>query len=120
MSIEKLFSTKERVKVIKEVIYSESEFGVNEIARKLKLSKGLISKYFEILTKEDALKRRRNKFFVLNTSKVKAIKIMLNTLKINSRIFKKYKFVRAAGLYGRPSFLPLTALWLNNFVWGRG
>lgn len=49
MDIEKLFSMKERVKIPNFIIYSENEFGVNEIAKKLKLSKGLVSKYFEIL-----------------------------------------------------------------------
>ena len=52
MNIEKLFSTKERVKINKEIVYSGQLFGVNEVAKKLKLSKGLVSKYFEILVKE--------------------------------------------------------------------
>ncbi|MEW6063251.1 MAG: nucleotidyltransferase domain-containing protein [Nanoarchaeota archaeon] len=100
MNIEKLFSTKERVKIIKEIIYCEREFGVNEIARNLKISKGLVSKYFEILVKEGVSKRSGNKFYVLDNLKVRAIKIMLNLLKIDPKIFRKYKFVKSAGLYG--------------------
>lgn len=100
MNIEKLLSTRERVKIIKQIIYSEKEFGVNEIAKKLKLSKGLVSKYFEILAKEGVIKKRGNKFSNLTNSKVKAIRIMLNVLKINTKVFRKYKFVRSAGLYG--------------------
>ena len=38
------------------VIYSEEGFGVNETANELRLSKGLISKYFEILTREGLIK----------------------------------------------------------------
>jgi predicted nucleotidyltransferase len=100
MNAEKLFSTKERVKIIRGVIYSEEGFGVNETASELNLSKGLVSKYFEILAREGLIKRRGNRFFVLDNSKVKAVKIMLNVLNINPEIFKKYKFVKASGLYG--------------------
>lgn len=100
MNIEKLFSTKQRLKILRTVIYYEQGFGVNEIAKKLRLSKGLVSKYFEILAREGVVKKRKNGFFVLDNSKVKAIKIMLNITRINPRIFKKYRFVRAAGLYG--------------------
>ena len=100
MNAEKLFSTKERVKIIRGVIYSEEAFGVNETANRLKLSKGLVSKYFEILIREGLIKRKGNRLFVLDNSKVKAVKIMLNVLKINPEIFKKYKFVKASGLYG--------------------
>jgi len=100
MNAEKLFSTKERVRIMRGVIYSEEGFGVNETANKLRLSKGLISKYFEILTREGLIKRKGNRFFVLDNNKVKAVKIMLNILDINPEIFKKYKFVKASGLYG--------------------
>ena len=100
MNMEKIFSTKQRVKIIKEVIYSAQPFGVNEIAKKLKLSKGLVSKYFEILTKENLVKKNKNKFSVADNYKVKAVRIMLNILAVDPKVFKKHKFVRTAGLYG--------------------
>lgn len=56
MNAEKLFSTKERVRIMRGVIYSEEGFGVNETANELRLSKGLVSKYFEILTREGLIK----------------------------------------------------------------
>jgi predicted nucleotidyltransferase len=100
MNREKLFSTKERVKILKNILYLEYKFGVNEIARKLKLSKGLVSKYFEILSKEKILKKRDNKFQVADNYLVRALKIMFNLEKFDLRLFKKYKFVKAVGLYG--------------------
>lgn len=100
MNIEEILSTKERVKILSYIIYSEKKLRVNEIARKLKLSKGLVSKYFEILIRKLILKKIRGKFIVRNNSLVKSLRIMLNIQKINPKIFKKYKFVKAVGLYG--------------------
>jgi len=100
MNIEKIFSTKERVKICDEIIYYDAVFGVNEVAKKLGLSKGLASKYFEILTKEGVIRKKGKKFIVLSNSTVKALKIMLNIRKIKSGIFRRYTFVEAAGLYG--------------------
>lgn len=100
MNTEKLLSTKERVAILRNVIYSERQFGVNEIAAKLVLSKGLVSKYFEILEKENVLERKKGKFTVKNTSEVKALKILFNLQGIKTDIFKRNKFVKAVGLYG--------------------
>ncbi len=100
MNIDKIFSTRERLKILTAVIYSEGEFGVNETAKRLKLSKGLVSKYFGILEKEGIIGRKRNKFSVMDSGVVKGIKTMLNTLRIDPDIFRRYRFVRSAGLYG--------------------
>jgi predicted nucleotidyltransferase len=100
MNIEKLLSTKERVAILRNVIYWERQFGVNEIAGKTGLSKGLVSKYFEILEKENILARNKGKFIVRNTKEVKALKILFNVQGIKTDILKRHKFVKAAGLYG--------------------
>ena len=100
MNIAKLFSTEERVKILENVIFREREFGVNEIAKQLNLSKGLVSKYFEILVNECVLGRKRRKFYVQNNILVRSLKILFNLQKIDPKIFRKYKFVRAAGIYG--------------------
>lgn len=100
MNAEKLFSTKERVRIMSGVIYSEEGFGVNETANELRLSKRLVSKYFEILPREGLIKKKGNRFFVLDNNKVKAVKIMLNILNISPEIFKKYKFIKASRLLG--------------------
>ncbi len=101
MNIHELFSTRERIKILKHILYLEKDFGVNEIAKKLKISKGLVSKYFEILFKKGILKKSGKKFAVRRDNLlVKGIKIMLNLEKIDAKVFKKYKFVKAVGLYG--------------------
>lgn len=100
LNLEFVFSSRERVKVLKEIIYSEKEIGINEIAKKTKMSKGFISKYFDILAKEKVLSKKRMKFVVENNAKVKSLRVMLNILKIDIKVFKNYKFIKAAGLYG--------------------
>ena len=98
--MESIFSTRQRIKILEEVIFKTGSISVNNIAAKLKLSKGLVSKYFDILSKEGVLKRARDKFYVSNSSLVKAIKILLNIKRINTAIFKKYPFVESVGIYG--------------------
>lgn len=100
MNTEKLFSTRERITILRDVIFSETEFGVNEVAKRLSLSKGLVSKYLDTLVTENVLGRRHVKFVVKNTIETKSLKIILNLQGINTGIFRRYKFVEAAGLYG--------------------
>jgi len=100
VNIYRLFSTKERIDILKYIIYLEREFGVIETAKKLKISKGLVSKYFRILIDEKIIKRKGTKFLVTNHSLVKGIRIMFNLQNIEPKLFKKYNFVKAAGLYG--------------------
>ena len=98
MNLENVFSTEERVVIIKNILYLEREFGVNEIANKSKLSKGLVSKYFNILLKEVIIKKANRKFLVDDNTR--SLKILLNIQKIDINIFKRYDFVKAVGLYG--------------------
>ena len=50
-TMEEIFSTKERIRILKEVIFREGEIGVNEISKRVKLSKGLVSKFLKVLEK---------------------------------------------------------------------
>jgi len=100
MELHKIFSSRERIKILKNIIFREGEFGVNEIAKEVKLSKGLVSKYFDILVKEKILGKKKRKYYVKSNVPVKSLKILLNLTKIDPKIFKKYKFVKAAGIYG--------------------
>ena len=101
MNINNLFSSKERLKILKYIIYKERNITISQTAHKLKLSKGLVSKYFYILVKEKLLSRYNNNFIVKNNINTRILKIFLNfnTLTFMDT-FKKYKFVRGAGLYG--------------------
>jgi predicted nucleotidyltransferase len=98
--MESIFSTKQRITILQAIIFTTDNVSVNNIANKLKLSKGLVSKYFDILAKKGVLKREKGKLSVSDNSLVKAIKIFLNVGGIDPKIFKKYPFVTAAGLYG--------------------
>ncbi|MCK4852262.1 MAG: nucleotidyltransferase domain-containing protein, partial [Candidatus Omnitrophica bacterium] len=100
MNMELIFSTKERIKILKEVIFKTDSISVNKIAAKLKLSKGLISKYFDILTKGHILRKSKAGIFVSDRPITKSIKILLNITDININFFKKYPFVKSVGLYG--------------------
>src|SRR3989338_1677950 len=101
MNLSLLFSTSERIEILRAVVFLEKEFRVSETAKKLKVSKGLVSKYFGILMKEKLLSRKGgNKLIVENNVSVKSIKLVLNLLAVNMVSFKKFGFVKAAGLYG--------------------
>lgn len=95
-----LFSTTQRIKILHFVIFRTGSVSVNNIASQLRVSKGLVSKYFQILLKQKILKKEKGKLFVSETPIVKAVKILLNVKSIDIRIFSKYLFVTAAGLYG--------------------
>ena len=98
--MESLFSTSQRIKILGAVIFRTGSVSVNNIASQLGLSKGLVSKYFQILLKEQILKYEKGKLVVADNASVKAVKILLNLRRIDTRIFSKYPFVTAVGLYG--------------------
>ena len=47
MNIYNLLSTPQRIKILKKIIYSDYSITVNKAGRELKLSKGLVSKFFK-------------------------------------------------------------------------
>ncbi len=98
--MESIFSTKERIKILKTVIFSVQPISVNVLAARLKLSKGLVSKYLDVLLKEGIAKKSNGKYLIVNSPITKATKILLNITGIDAGIFKKFDFVEAAGLYG--------------------
>ena len=98
--MESIFSTKERIKVLKSIIFSERPISVNIIAARLKISKGLVSKYLDILSKEGIARKSNGKYLITNSVVTKAAKILLNMTGIDVKTFKKFDFVEAAGLYG--------------------
>jgi predicted nucleotidyltransferase len=98
--MEGIFSTKERIKILKAIIFRKGNLNVNNIANQLRLSKGLLSKYFDILVRKGILKKVNKKFSVADFSFVRAIRILFNVTDINPKVFKKYPFVKSVGLYG--------------------
>ena len=98
--MEKIFSTKQRIKILETIVFKTDNVSVNNIANQLKLSKGLVSKYFDILAKRGILKKVNGKLRITDSSPVKGIKILFNIKSIDLNIFKKSSFVRSVGLYG--------------------
>lgn len=98
--MESIFSTKERIKILKTVIFSVQPISVNVIAVKLKISKGLVSKYLDVLLREGIVKKSNGKYLIVDSPITKAAKILLNITSIDTSIFKKFDFVEAVGLYG--------------------
>ena len=94
-----IFSTKQRIKILKHIIYRTDVVGVNSTAAELKLSKGLVSKYFELLAKKGILEKRNTKYMIIASSLTRGIKILLNVDAVDLRPFKM-DFVKSVGLYG--------------------
>ena len=98
--MEKIFSTKQRIKILQAIIFKTGNISVNNTANQLRLSKGLVSKYFDILAKMGILRKINGKLRITDSSLVKGIKILLNIKNIDLNIFKRFPFVRSVGLYG--------------------
>lgn len=98
--MEDIFSTPQRIKILQAIICKTENLSVNNIANKLKVSKGLVSKYFDILVKMGILRKTGVKFFITDSPLIKGIRILLTTSGIDSKMFKKYSFVKSVGLYG--------------------
>jgi predicted nucleotidyltransferase len=98
--MQSIFSTKERIKILKTVIFSQEPISVNVIAARVKISKGLVSKYLNVLLKRGLTKKSDGKYIIVDSPITKAAKILLNIAGIDVGIFKKFGFVEAVGLYG--------------------
>ena len=98
--MQSIFSTKKRIKILRAVIFSKQPIGVNVVASTLKISKGLVSKYLDVLLREGIAKKSNGKYLIVDSPITKATKILLNITGIDTGIFKKFDFVEAVGLYG--------------------
>ncbi|MCD4669237.1 MAG: nucleotidyltransferase domain-containing protein [Actinomycetia bacterium] len=96
----RIFSTRQRVKILKSMIFNTEKISVNSTSRNTGLSKGLVSKYFKILTKLGVLTRTDGKLTVSDSSITKGIKILLNIESIDIQLFRNFPFVESVGLYG--------------------
>jgi predicted nucleotidyltransferase len=98
--VNKIFSTSERIKILSSIILNKNPLSVNSVACGLKLSKGLVSKYFDVLKNSGIVKRSNGKYLILDSGITKAIRILLVVSDIDISIFTKYNFVKSVGLYG--------------------
>lgn len=100
MNLGIILSTKERIEIARHIIYKDEPFGVSKTAEELNLSKGLVSKVFNALLRENLLKKEGSKFALQDNLNIKSIRLFLNLAFFDASVFKKYAFVKAAGLYG--------------------
>ncbi|MCK4399468.1 winged helix-turn-helix transcriptional regulator [Candidatus Bathyarchaeota archaeon] len=100
MNISMVFSTEQRVKILKHVIFETGTISVNEVSRETGTSKGLVSKYLNHLAEEGILIKCNNAYQVAQSPGTKAARILLSLNSIDTRNFKNHPVVRSAGLYG--------------------
>jgi len=100
MNISKLLSSRERENILSEVLFEEGEISVADVSRTLEISKGFVSKFFSILAAEKIVKKSKNKHIVLDTLKVRSLRILFNLKIFADFNFGKFPFVRGAGIYG--------------------
>jgi predicted nucleotidyltransferase len=100
MNIGLLLSTEERVNILRGIIYRNEQLSVGKVAKDTKLSKGLVSKYLNLLAKEGVLKRTTGKFQLQENLETKTLRIFLNLSYLHVDVLKRFKFVKSAGIYG--------------------
>lgn len=100
MNIDKLLSTKERIKLLSTVAYKRGPIRVNHLAKETALSRALASTYLDLLSREGILKRAKEGFFVMNSIGTRAIRLLLNLNRFDTAIFERHDFVKGAGVYG--------------------
>jgi len=100
MNINEVFSTQQRLTILKNIIFKDECIGVTETSRGSKISKGLVSKYLNLLVEENILEKNNSLFRVKNTTSTKALKILLTLTSINTDLFKENPVIQSAGIYG--------------------
>lgn len=78
MNISAIYSTDHRYKILYNIIFETDSIKVSHVARKTKTSKGLVSKYLNLLVENEVLTKLDGGFKVLNSPATKSIKILLN------------------------------------------
>ena len=107
MRFSEIFSTSKRQKLLQHLLLEQApdaQVGVEETARKLSLSKGLVSKYFDILAQEGILKKY-NKFYIdKNNYRVHTLRKLVSIALIDlAGMLKDPEFldvVEGVGVYG--------------------
>jgi predicted nucleotidyltransferase len=100
MNINEVFSTQQRLTILKNIIFRDEWFGITQISKYSNISKGLVSKYLNLLVEENILEKNNSLFRVKGSLNTKALKILLNLTSINTDLFKDKPIIRSAGIYG--------------------
>jgi len=93
-----LFKSTERLKILYYCLYRK-EFTVVQTSRETGVTKGLVSRYLNKLYKFDLLDRKDRTYFLKDSSKLRAIKLLLNLIKIDEHLLKR-DWIEGIGLFG--------------------
>jgi predicted nucleotidyltransferase len=100
MKISALLSTRKRERILNDVLFKQGEISVADVARHLRVSKGFVSKFFSLLSKERILKKSKNKYVVLANINVRLLRILFNLRPFTDFNFRKFLYVKGVGIYG--------------------
>jgi predicted nucleotidyltransferase len=93
-----LFASKERLKLLYEILYSD-ESTVRQLAEDAQVSVGLASGYLKTLEHFNLVVRAKNKYFVRDSSRSRALKVLLNLERIELDKLD-YDWTNGIGLFG--------------------
>jgi len=100
VNISEVFSTQERVSILRHIIYQTEPVRVSKVAKETGTSKGLVSKYLNALISAGIVEKENNHFLVVDGLSSRVAKIFLNLATISPNIFAKYPDVMSVGIYG--------------------
>ncbi|MFA4663325.1 nucleotidyltransferase domain-containing protein [Pyrococcus kukulkanii] len=96
----KLISTKERVEILRYILERDT-IRVEETAKKLGVSKGLVSKLLHMLEKEGIVKKEGRYFKVILNPKTRELKRFLNFLTLYPKLSQlREEWIEGLGIYG--------------------
>jgi len=95
--LNKLFSSKERIKILEYVLYRDS-VTVVKVSDELSLSKGFVSEYLSFLY-ENKILHRNKEYHQIDNYLTRTIKILLNINKMEVPKIKK-SYIKGIGIYG--------------------
>lgn len=102
MTLARLTSTTQRLAILNAVVFATGRLSVNALANQLRVSKGLVSRYLDLLVQEGLGRKVDGKFILMDAAPplVKGLRILLTLGRLKTGVFKKYPFVQSVGLYG--------------------
>lgn len=100
-ALSRIFSSEERIKVLRYVLYINRPFGVIDVTRDVGVSQGLASEYLKLLYDFDILNRTGTKYSTKDNAVVRSIKTLLNVFTLNVKELKEFlNEIEGFGIYG--------------------
>jgi predicted nucleotidyltransferase/biotin operon repressor len=95
-----LLSTPERIMILEEVL-ERNTVGVEEVAKKLHVSKGLVSKTLRLLVKHGFAIKKGRRFHIIDTPKTRELKRFLNFIVLSEKLKEvREDWMLGLGVYG--------------------